>query len=312
MQEVYRSLQSSNELYNDHHWDVVVQYVSIVSGVLSVVSLGGELFSPGLACYPPDNVSSAQAQYANNWCFSEHLSAVDWLPRALAIQGILLYVPSLVWNRAFTAELTHFFTDFFTNAKSIDLRRDLQADRFSRDAMHIVDSLRKKFENSRKMRNGYAVKLVFQLLVTIGGGLFFGLYFRGRKIVCKFSCDVETLTEPRLSFTVGCVYPRGSSLETLRRANFAVLVAGALGTLWGLLWMLKLLPRKNFSYRDVSPSLCAAIRNDMQLLLLLVCNSNSGLGHALIQILKELQNIDTQACYNLSVPTAEIFVKPAI
>ena len=302
MQEVYRSLQSSNELYNDHHWDVVVQYVSIVSGVLSVVSLGGGLFSPGLACYPPNNVSSAQAQYANNWCFSEHLSAVDWLPRSLAIQGILLYLPSFVWNRAFTAKLTHFFTD----TKSIDLRRDLQTKRFSRKALQIVDSLRKKFETSRKVTIGYAVKLVFQLLVTIGGGVFFGLYFRStREIVSKFSCDVETLTGPRLSFTVGCVYPSGSSLETLRRANFAVLVAGALGTLWGLLWMLKLLPRKDVSYRDVSPSLCAAIRDDMQLLLLLVCNSNSGLGHVLVQILTELQDVDTQACYNLSVPTAE-------
>ena len=99
--------QRHSELF----FDVVIRYAAVASGLLSALAFGGEFLSSGASCSDIESSSEAQADFVNKWCSSRHLGPTKVFSYDLALQGILIYAPSLLWNRAFAPTFTSFFAD---------------------------------------------------------------------------------------------------------------------------------------------------------------------------------------------------------
>ena len=213
--------------HSDLFFDVVIRYVSVASGLLSALSLGGELFFfRGVSC--SDTSSETQAAFINKWCSNRHLGPNQVFSYVLALQGILIYFPSLLWNRAFAAR----FTSFFADVDSIS-RWQL---RFGSADERMIPELYASIKwdiYSRRMLGLYITKLVAQVVLTLSALVFFVLFFDVNHLLSAFTCDLDKLS---LNVTVECIFPAGSSLQWTRSANFIVLSAGFIFACVGLIW----------------------------------------------------------------------------
>ena len=222
-----------SEVYKEPIWDIILSYTSVMSLFLSVLTIGGEFFSPDLSCYPPANVSITQAPFFDSWCSDTHLGRVSSMPLILLGQSFALYLPSLLFHHAFFSKIRQFFTE----VKTIDRHRNSTYGTYSRESLNVVRLLRDQFKSSKVMKNYYFLKLFAQGLLAVWFGIFFALFYTSHSVVVhdRFTCTVQIDTEPMWSVEVGCVYPAALTLFSLWIANFVNLFVAFLSAVIGIL-----------------------------------------------------------------------------
>ncbi|WP_152912360.1 hypothetical protein [Candidatus Rhodobacter oscarellae] len=288
-----------SDVYKEPIWDVILSYMSVISFLLSILTIGGELFFPDLSCFPPTNVSRTQAPFINSWCSNAHLGKVSTLPLALLGQSMALYTPSLLFYHCFFRKIRQFFIE----VKELDRHRNSTSGTYSRESLNVVRLLRDQFESSKFMQKCYAVKLIAQGVLAL---LFVGIlaWLGANSIVeDQFTCPVQIVTEPMWSVEVGCVYPAASTLALLWAANFAILSVAILFACIGFFWNIcsktvdytKTARHHYYFGTTIEPvykSKCCSVPDDLCLLHRLLFHFDFGIGQSFEELLIILELMD--------------------
>jgi hypothetical protein len=230
-QEEVAVVPNSSIHFEEFQWDYFLKW--LVTTILGLTLLNASvdfLRNYAVSCYI-DTANRDEATYVNNYCFGS-LPQTEYFTLYVIIHGALIYVPHILWKTINSAYLKF----FFNLVNSLDRLRDRSTGDYRPQNFDIILRIENEF-TMRRLFLTYILKLVIQLVFSIGSILFSAIYFHNFKYV--FRCPTNIEVSPvgwHLNSTVDCVYPSLRFLNLLQYADFLLLVLITFLLFYGLIW----------------------------------------------------------------------------
>ena len=310
------SLSQKPAEYNRFIWDVVFRYFSFLGVALVLIGLGEEFFlERGLGCNAPPYVNRDQYTYVVLWC-SRQVRLVDLLPLLILIQTFAILAPQVLWEVYAAPSLQQ----FFSMAPKLQPLRDKTTGIYDVETSRIVVHLRGKYREKKTLQRFYEFKLACQIILTYCFVvLMLALYLGGTVFQVDFICSevgsVKRSVQFNVSmikgldpFNVRCTYTTAVTYFPLWIIDIVLLLISAVVGTFGRAWIkmnhwkeLDHTGRADYCYsfglntdsEKYEPSNSyksnCTIKDDLDLLTLLLFNSDRGQGETFYDVLVELR-----------------------
>lgn len=303
--------------YNRFTWDVVFGYFSLLAVALVFIALGEEFFlERGLGCNTNLTFNRDHHNYVVRWC-SREVHPVHIFPFLVFIQIFAILAPHILWEIYAAPSLQQ----FFAMVPKLRPLRDKSTGVYDSETSRIVIHLVGKYREKTTLQISYKWKLTFQIIFSYFFVLLMmTLYKGGTEFQVDFICSQvgsinrpghanKVLTDLRLDpFDVTCTHPTAKTYFHLFVIDtILLLISAVIGTV-GRVWIkrnhwneLDHRGRADFCYsfglntdtEQYKPSNShknkCKIKDDLDLLTLLLFNSDRGHGEAFYNVLVELR-----------------------
>ena len=321
-----KNAAEAKETYKKFSWDEILHYMSLVSGMLALIGLGGEYFTGtdrGLACTVSNTLTRDEARFAVMWCASHmQVRLVDAVPFVMFVQGLFLAGPHLLWETMAAPALEQ----FFAMAPSLSRSCDCQTGEWPFETVEIVRKLKATYEKSETAVSSYQWKLWVQLIVSLVFLVVLGVIFHFTGFFAvHFLCTKvgEDLTFRRAGFNSTrltgynpydtlCTYTTANSMVVICCADIGVLIIAFIAAVKGVEcckkphhWTkLDSSSYASFLYAfSMNPTAAAQhcykpnlqhkkslrIKTDLDLLVLMLFRKDKGLGETFFDVQVQLQ-----------------------
>ena len=171
------------------------------------------------------------ATYINKFCLMD-IPRFQYFPVFVTAFAFSLTFPHILWKAYFDAK----FQSFFTVAKELSLH---EHELFRSGNVDCVKTLESKFGKQKSIYISYIVKLLLQLLVSIGGICIAWAVFTevSHTFTCPSSWSNDGYTEGwPLNTNVTCVYTSAQFFRLFQAIVTVFMIASFIFLLLGLLW----------------------------------------------------------------------------
>ena len=238
-------IQSTDTKDLELFWDQALKYVA--SSILSLTILE-VVFSfarqDSVQCLTPKELTITQSDYISSLC-NIFKPPTDFLGLYLAGQATVLIIPHYLWIAFFQSKLTY----FKGSIKLLSRQRLGTTGDFPLKNYVVVNSLHKKYTRSHTMFVCYCLKLIIQILITVGAILVNNFVFYEYKpfFYCSriqnetdstkvLVSEKEEFRLPLESSPVVCALPGVKLLKAIWMIDFVLIGVAALLSSVGLVW----------------------------------------------------------------------------